>query len=200
MRHYQNRDVSLFLALGGHTGADLLNEPALEFLARFQRAPTHDQSVRVECIDHFVEEKPEAVSLHPENIPAQGISLVGEAPHQLGGLVHVRNLGKIVPGIAGQEKWQQGSFNRGKRAHRLQVAAASAIAGWFEAVESGDALVRDQDVAHLTSESFSSLHYVTVDNYSPAEASSDYNRDRCFPTVGSENRKVSPKSARVAIV
>ena len=54
--HDVDWDIGLLFALGRHTGTDLVDEPPLEVSAGFDRAPTNNQCVRVERIDHFVEE------------------------------------------------------------------------------------------------------------------------------------------------
>src|SRR5690606_33274893 len=50
VRHHVNRDARLFLALDRHAGADLADEPLLEFRARFERAATDDERVGIEGV------------------------------------------------------------------------------------------------------------------------------------------------------
>ena len=84
-----NGKFGLFFALSWHAGANLRNEPALEFLAGFQNSTADDQGIRIKGIDHFVEEEPQSVGLHAENILAQRVTFIREAAHGFGCLVRV---------------------------------------------------------------------------------------------------------------
>src|SRR5258706_9866696 len=54
--HHMNRNVHLLLALDRHARANLVQEPALEFLAGFECASADNQGIGVEDIHHLVEE------------------------------------------------------------------------------------------------------------------------------------------------
>src|ERR1039458_6725071 len=109
-------------------------------------------------------------------------------------------LGQLVSGIARQEVRQEGAFDRGQRADRLQIASASAITLWIHARGSGDALVRNQHVAEFSAESVLSLHDVAIEDDAAAVARPDDDRDGGLLAVGSEDRVVSPKRAGVGVV
>ncbi len=76
--HDMNRDIRLLFPLGGHTSANLVDEPALELFFRLQRASADDQSIGVEGIDHFIEEQAESVGLNPEDFLAHRIAALAK--------------------------------------------------------------------------------------------------------------------------
>jgi hypothetical protein len=82
-----NRNVRLFLALIRHARADLSQKPLLEFRAGFEDTTSHDQSIGVESIYHFIEKLP-ARELEPEKslctCPAAG-TRVGRQRRSTGG-------------------------------------------------------------------------------------------------------------------
>ena len=87
--HHMNRNVRLFLALIRHARADLSQKPLLEFRAGFEDTTSHDQSIGVESIYHFIEKQSQRVSLNPKNLFAQGIALVRQPANELGRLMSI---------------------------------------------------------------------------------------------------------------
>src|SRR4029077_2920834 len=81
VRHHINRNICLFRSLDGHTRANLFDEPALEFRACLQSSATNDQGVWIEGIYHLVEEKYQAIGLHPEDFTAERIAFIGQSAH-----------------------------------------------------------------------------------------------------------------------
>src|SRR3974390_1562697 len=74
MWHDVDRNVRLLLALRWHPVSYFLDEPLLEFFARFDCSAAYDQRVRIERVDHLVEKQSQAVSLHTENLAAHRIA------------------------------------------------------------------------------------------------------------------------------
>src|ERR1017187_6102625 len=142
--HDMNRDVYLLFPLGGHARANLVDEPVLELFLGLQRSSADNQSVGVESVDHLIEKQAERMGLNPEDFPAHRIAILGQTPHELGCLVKVAALAKVVAGIAAQEKWKKRSLDRPERTQRLQVSRTAAVAGRLQSVDSADALVRNE--------------------------------------------------------
>jgi hypothetical protein len=60
VRHDVNWDIGLLFALNAHSDANLVDEPLLEFRARLDHTAAHDQSIRVEGVDHLIKNNPSA--------------------------------------------------------------------------------------------------------------------------------------------
>src|SRR5215467_2163882 len=81
VRHYTNWNIHLFLALNRHHGAHFVDKPALELLLGLKGAAADNQNVRIERVNHLVEEQSERLGLHAKDIPAHAVAVFGEATY-----------------------------------------------------------------------------------------------------------------------
>ena len=87
-----------------------------------------------------------------------------------------------------------------ERAHRLEVADASAVAAWRRAFQAGQVLIREEDVAQFTAKAVASLDHLVIHDDAAAKPGADDGRDRRLAFVSAEDRDVPPQRARVAVV
>jgi len=163
----------LLFALRWHSGADSGDESILKMLFGFEGASADDEGVGVEGIYHLVEEETEGVGLYPKNFFAQRISLFCEAADEFGCLVDIYSR-QFVIGISRQKIRENIFLDGGERAERLEVAGASAVALRIDAGGSGDALIRNQDVAEFSAETVFSFHYIAIEDDAAAVAGADH--------------------------
>lgn len=197
--HDVDGDAGLFFALRGHPVANFLNKPTLEARAGFDSAAADDEGVGIEGIDHLVEKEAERVGLDAEDFFAEGVALVGEAANELRGLMNVR-LGEFVAGIAREKIREDVTLDGGERAQGLEIAEAAAVAARVDAGDTGDALIRDEDVAELAAETVFALHDFAVEDDAAAIAGPDDDRDGRFAAVGAEDGVVTPEGSGVGVV
>src|SRR5215472_366160 len=144
VRHDVDRDVGDFLPLERDAGADFADEPILELLARFDSAAAHDQGVRVEGVDHDVEEESKGVGLDAEDFAAHGVAAFGHAAYEFGGAGEIAEGCKLVVRVTLQEERQKVFADGGEGAEGFEVAHAPAAADGLDAVDAGDALIGDE--------------------------------------------------------
>ena len=130
---------------------------------------------------------------------AQRVALFRQAADEFGCLVEIYSR-QFVTGISWQKIRQDIFFDGGERAERLEVAGASAIALRIDAGGSGDALIRNQDVAEFSAESVFAFHYIAVEDDAAAVACADDAGDRSLAAVGAEDGVVSPERGGVGVV
>ena len=70
-------------------GTGFGDEPALEIQAGFQSAAADNQSIGIERVHHLIEEQPERVGLHAEDLAAEGIAALRHPADELGRLDYV---------------------------------------------------------------------------------------------------------------
>ena len=141
------------------------------------RAAADDERVGVERVDHLVEEEPERVRLHAEDVAAHRVAALGQSANPLRRRRAVET-SQLVIRIACQEIRQECSPDRRERAERLEIAGASAVALRHEPLDRLDALVGDQHVPELAAEAAPALDDVAFDDDAAAETGADNRGDR----------------------
>ena len=109
-----NRDIRLLCALCRHRGTNLVHEPLLELLLRFERAAADDQGIGIKGIDHFIKKQSKRMSLHPEDLFAHRVALFRQSSDKLGSLMKVADFVQFMIGILRQKIGKQRPFNGGQ--------------------------------------------------------------------------------------
>jgi hypothetical protein len=140
------------------------------------------------------------MGLNTKNLLAHRIAVDCHSANEFSGFSKIAHFAELVIVIPTEKIRKQSIIDRGKRAERFEVSRSPAVALRLHAFDAAYALVRDQDMAQFSSESFPAFYNVALDNYAPAQSCADDCRDRSFAAVCAENRKVSPESSGVAVV
>ena len=96
------------------------------------------------------------------------VAVLGQTTYEPCGLANIAHCAEFVAGMPGQEKWKKTLLNRGKRAERLQVSDATAVAFGFEPADCLNALVRNEDVAQLSPIALSAFHNIAIRDHAAA--------------------------------
>src|SRR5580700_967641 len=139
-----NRNIGLFFPLIRHSCTYFAQEPVLEFLGGFKSAAADDQSVRVERIDHLIEEDSQRPRLYTEDFRAERVATLSHTANELGPAIRL-DAGEFVTRILRQEERENRPLDRGQRAERFEIAGSAAIAERLHVLNAGDRLKWNHD-------------------------------------------------------
>src|SRR5204862_313091 len=148
----------VLFALHRDPGADLGDEPVAEGLRGLDRTAADQEAVRIEEVDHLIDEEAEGMRLGAEDVERHRIAAVGQPANAHGRRRRVDPLQR-VPGIAPEEMRQQRPPDRGQRADRLQVAGPAAVARRPQVLEAGDRAPGNQHVPDFPAEAVAAAHH-----------------------------------------
>src|SRR5580765_2578236 len=194
--HHADRNIGLLLPLHRHAGGNFGEEPALEFLGRLEGAAADDERVRVEGVDHLIEEQAQRVGLHAENLATHVVAGFRHPAHALGSLAYFE-FSKLMFRVLREEPRQQRLPYGGQRAEGFQVADPPAVAVRGDTFDSGDALIWNQHVPQLAAEPAAALDHVAADDHAATQPRADDGRYRRGLLRVLEDRPVPPQRAGV---
>src|SRR5215831_10165560 len=114
--------IGLLFALHGHASTDFADEPLLELWLRFESAAADSESVRIEDVNHLIEEEAKRARLDTKNFHAERVATLSKTSDEFGCLMRSSGTIELMAAILCKEVRQKRSFDCRERTKRFDVA------------------------------------------------------------------------------